>query len=88
MNQTGTTPTTVYLTSSHPSILQVPSTLVIPADTLARPFIAYALEAPDDGMGAPDGFFQKLAVMSSFGTLVTITATANGQAVWTTVTVQ
>ncbi|MGV3614666.1 MAG: hypothetical protein ACO1SV_04945 [Fimbriimonas sp.] len=80
LSRAGTTSTTVGLTSSHPTLLQVPSSVVVPANNVSQEFTALApFILPDD--------FGKMAILNLLGTTVTVTATANGQSAQTTVTV-
>lgn len=78
VNQSGSTPTTVYLTSSNSSVLQVPPVVIIPAGNAAAYFT-----------GTTSAISGVKALKSrSLGTTVTITASANGRSAETNVTVQ
>lgn len=77
-NQSATTSTTVYLTSSNSAILQVPTSITIPAGNAGAYFTATTSPLPS----------AKIAAKSMLGESVKITATANGRSAETNVTVQ
>lgn len=82
MNLAGTSSTTVYLSSSDPSVLTVPSSVSVPAGNTIWQFPAAAMAYPIGQNVKPK------AKAAKPGTTVTVTATANGRSAYTNVTVQ
>ena len=78
MNETSTTHTVVALSSSHPTLLQVPSTTSVPAGYLTKSF----------GVVAPwEGRLKARTRAKTSSTVVRVTATANGHSAYTDITV-
>ena len=75
MNQAGTSPTVVSLSSSHPSLLAVPSTVTVATNASSAVFSA----------GVYD--INPRAKARQTSTVVTVTASANGHSASTTITV-
>jgi hypothetical protein len=82
LNQAGTSSTTMSVTSSHPGLVSVPSTITVPSGVTSWQFGIAA-------MGYPIGIQTKTKAQGGRpGTQVTITVSANGRSAYTYVTVQ
>lgn len=83
MNQAGSTPTTVYLSSSQPGVLTVPMSVTVPAGSTGVQTVAATMGIPGSDPKPKNG-----AVSRSLATVVRVTASANGRSAYTDITVQ